>query len=124
MIQTPEENSLNLVDTVVKGVQEVKGKEIVTIDLRDIPNSMSQFFVICHGTSNKHVEAIAESVEREVEKELSEKPSSTEGEDRAEWILIDYFDVVVHVFQKQARDFYQIEKLWADADVKEIAYEV
>ena len=116
-------SSADLADAVIKGMQEVKGKEIISIDLRKIPNAVCDYFVICHGTSNKHVEALAESVEKEVYKSLEEDPIHKEGREQAEWILLDYFNVVVHIFQRESREFYGLEKLWADADVKEVAYE-
>lgn len=121
--QHTDQTSEKLVDSIIKGIQEVKGKDIVSIDLRKFQNSVSDFFIICHGTSNTQVEAIADSVEKEVYTEMQEDPIHKEGYDNAEWILLDYFNVIVHVFQKEARDFYNLEKLWADADVKEIEYQ-
>ena len=124
MTNKPRITSEKLVDAIIKGMQEVKGNDIVSIDLRGIPNAVCDFFVICHGTSNTQVGALSDSVEREVYKTLNEDAFSKEGKENAEWILLDYFDVVVHIFQREAREFYGIEKLWADAEVKEIAYEV
>jgi ribosome-associated protein len=109
-----------LVQSVVNGMLERKAREITTIDLRNIPNAVSDFYVICHGTSNTQVEAIAESVGIEVNKALNDRPIHVEGADVAEWILLDYVDVVVHVFQEESRRFYNLEDLWADADMTTI----
>jgi ribosome-associated protein len=109
------EASEMLADIVVHGMLERKALDVVKLNLRNIPNSITDFFVICHGTSRAQVEAIAESVEGEVKKAVGANPSHREGFENAEWILLDYFDVVVHIFQGDARDFYKLEKLWADA---------
>ena len=105
---------INLIDKIVIGISDVKGQDIETIDLRKIENRICDFYVICSGSSNVHVSAILESVKKKVSKSLKEKPSHTEGEENAEWVLIDYINVVVHIFQKQVRDFYKIEELWGD----------
>ena len=101
----------------VAGMQERKAKDICIVDLRNIGNAMCDYFVICHGSSNTNVEAIADSVEDEIRINLKEKPFHKEGKDNSEWILLDYFDVVVHVFQKEKRDFFGLEELWADAPI-------
>lgn len=116
--------SENLAEAAVRGIQEVKGHEILSIDLRKLPNSVSDFFIICHGTSNTQVEAIARSVEKTVYSELKEDPLHKEGKENATWILLDYFNVVVHIFAEEARRFYNLETLWADAEVKEIEYQL
>ena len=105
---------VNLMDKIVIGISDVKGQDIEMIDLRKIENRICDFYVICSGSSNTHVSAILESVKKKVSKSLKEKPSHTEGEENAEWILLDYINVVVHIFQKQIRDFYKIEELWGD----------
>lgn len=124
MIKKQTETSDNLAEAAVRGIQEVKGHDIRVIDLRNIPNSVSDFFIICHGTSNIQIEAIARSVEKMIHKELKEDPIHKEGMQNATWILLDYFNVVVHIFNKESRAFYNLEKLWADADVKEIEYQL
>ncbi len=124
MSKTKETESSELVGSIVRGIQEVKGKEICAIDLRGIQNAVTEFFVVCHGSSDTQVEAIARSVEKIVLKETEQKPFHREGTEKAGWILLDYFDVVVHVFLEETRRFYHIEKLWADADVKEIEYQI
>jgi len=105
-----------LADIVVQGMQERKGIDIVKLNLKKLPNTITDYFVICHGTSRAQVEAIAESVQAEVKKAIGINPWHKEGYDNAEWILLDYFDVVVHIFIEDARNFYKLEKLWADAD--------
>lgn len=106
-----------LVSTIVDAMQEVKGHQITSLDLREIPHSVTDFFVVCHGTSNTQVDAIARSVEVDVGQNHQERPWQKEGQTNAEWILLDYGNVVVHVFYKDARDFYGLEELWADAKV-------
>ena len=109
-----------LIEKIVIGISEVKGQDIEMIDLRKIENRICDFYIICSGNSNTHVSAILESVKRKVGKTLKEKPSHTEGEENAEWILLDYINVVVHIFQKPIRDFYRIEELWGDCKINTI----
>ncbi|OUU48020.1 MAG: ribosome silencing factor [Flavobacteriaceae bacterium TMED68] len=103
-----------LIEKILMGITDVKGQDIEMIDLRKIENRICDFYIICSGSSNTHVSAILDSVKKKVSKTLKEKPSHTEGEENAEWILLDYINVVVHIFQKQVRDFYRIEELWGD----------
>ena len=109
-----------LIEKIVIGISDVKGQDIEMIDLRKIENRICDFYIICSGNSNTHVSAILESVKRKVSKNLKEKPSHTEGEENAEWILLDYINVVVHIFQKPVRDFYRIEELWGDCKINTI----
>ena len=104
----------SLIEKIVIGITDVKGQDIEMIDLRKIENRICDFYIICSGSSNTHVSAILDSVKKKVSKSLKEKPSHTEGEENAEWILLDYINVVVHIFQKKVRDFYKIEELWGD----------
>jgi len=120
MKNTEEFATNELVDAVVEGIQEKKGVNIVILDMTEIENSICKYFVICDGESNIHVDAVADSVDEYVRKKLQEKPFHIEGKDNAEWILIDYVDVIVHVFQKSVREFYNLEGLWADAKRTEI----
>ena len=99
---------------VVKGMQEMKAKEIITLDLRDIESSVCDFFIICHGTSSTHVSAIADSIIESSLKSIKEKPWNKEGLTNGNWILLDYGNIVAHIFQKETRDYYNIEKLWGD----------
>jgi len=113
MVKTTEGIN-DLIEKIVIGISDVKGQDIEMIDLRKIENRICDFYIICSGSSNTHVSAILESVKKKVSKTLKEKPSHTEGEANAEWILLDYINVVVHIFQKHIRDFYRIEELWGD----------
>jgi ribosome-associated protein len=115
-----KETSDFLSEIIIKGIQEKKGKNIVSLGLKNIEHAVTDYFIVCHGTSNTQVQAIAESVEDEVRKAIGVKPWHREGLQNSEWILLDYVDVVVHIFQENIRSFFQIEKLWADAEVKEI----
>lgn len=113
-------NSSVLSQHIVEGILERKGKNILVLDLRKVSNAVCDYFVICEGTSNTHVEAVADSAIDFVRENLNQKPFHKEGFGSSEWILIDYFDVIVHVFQKHTRDFYRLEDLWADAEFTQI----
>ncbi len=115
MIDQENTSTEQLVDTIVEGIQEKKGTNIAILDMREIDSSICQFFIICDGDSNTHVDAIGDSVEDYVREKINDKPIHIEGRENAEWILVDYVDVVVHVFQKPIRSFYNLEGLWADA---------
>ncbi len=106
-----------LLDNIIEGIRKVKGKEIVNIDLAGLENRICQYFIICHGDSNTHVNAIADSVNREIKEKLGKYSFHKEGKENAQWILLDYGSIVVHVFQKEFRDFYRLEELWADGIV-------
>jgi ribosome-associated protein len=110
----------DLISVIIKGIDEVKGENIQLLDLRDIENTVCDYFVICSGNSNTQVNAISGSVQKMVSKELKDKPWHIEGQGNSEWVLMDYVNVVVHIFQKQVRDYYDIESLWGDAKITEI----
>jgi ribosome-associated protein len=112
------DNAAILADVVVKGIQEKKGSNILLMDMRGLANSVTDIMVIANADSSTQVAAIADSVEDEVRKVLGENPWHTEGYENSLWILLDYVNVVVHIFQPDVRDYYQIEKLWADAEFK------
>jgi len=105
-----------LAESVVRGILEKKGSNVRWLDLRGIENAVCDYFVICEANSNTQVEAIADSVEDTVKKELNQRPYRSEGWENALWILIDYVNVVVHVFERETRYFYNLESLWADAE--------
>lgn len=107
-----------LVENIVNGMQEVKACEIAVLDMRDIKAAVADYYIICHGTSNTHVAAISCSVEKETLEKLGEKPSHIEGTQNAQWILMDYFSAVVHVFDEKTRGYYRLEDLWADAEIR------
>jgi ribosome-associated protein len=104
-----------LCDTVVEGMQEMKAKDIVVLDLRGISGAVSDFFVVCTGDSSVQVEGISSAVARHTRAVLQERPWHIEGKGPSEWVLVDYVSVVAHIFYKPARDFYELEDLWADA---------
>ena len=104
-----------LLEEIIRGIENIKGEDIQQLDLREIENTPCDFFVICSANSNTQVTAIVNSIQKTVSKALQEKPYHTEGLEVAEWVLIDYVNIVVNVFQKQTREFYNIEELWGDA---------
>ncbi|WP_350287807.1 ribosome silencing factor [uncultured Croceitalea sp.] len=106
-----------LIALILSGIEEVKGVDINLLDLREIENTVCDYFIICNGTSNTHVNAIVSSIQKTVSKAIKDKPWHVEGSENAEWVLMDYVNVVVHVFQKHIREFYDIEGLWGDAKV-------
>jgi ribosome-associated protein len=113
-------SSETLSGVIVKGMQEKKASDIVVMDLRKIKNAVADFFVICSGNSDKQLDAISDSIDAEVFKKLQENPWHTEGKNNKEWMLLDYIDVVAHVFRKDRRAYYALERLWGDADITEV----
>ncbi|MFY0625199.1 MAG: ribosome silencing factor [Reichenbachiella sp.] len=105
---------------VINGMLEKKAQEVVMIDLKEISNAVADYFIICSGGSDIQVDAIAESVEEAMNKQVGVNPWRKEGGDNKEWILLDYADVVVHIFNKEKRAFYGLEKLWGDAVITSI----
>jgi ribosome-associated protein len=114
------ENSDQLSKLVVKGMQEKKANEVTLLNLKNVPNSIADYFLICTGTSDTHLDAIADSVEKEVKEVQHQNPWHREGNQNKEWILLDYVDVVVHIFKKETRQFYNLENLWGDAELIEV----
>lgn len=113
-------NKNQLVEKIIEGIQEKKGSKIVVVDLNKMEGTITNYFVICQGNSPTQVEAIAESVADFVRKDLKEKPISAVGIGSSQWVAIDFVDVMVHVFLPEMREFYDLEHLWADADITEI----
>jgi ribosome-associated protein len=107
-----------LLKSVVKGIFEKKGHDVLKIDLRKLENRIADYFVICHGTSVTQVDSICDSVEDTVRKEAGEKPLHVEGLENCYWVLLDYSNVVVHIFLEEHRSFYNLESLWADAEIE------
>ncbi len=116
-MQKTKASSDELIALILHGIEEVKGVDINLLDLREIENTVCDYFIICNGTSNTHVNAIVSSIQKTVSKSIQDKPWHIEGSQNAEWVLMDYVNVVVHVFQKHIREFYDIEGLWGDAKV-------
>jgi ribosome-associated protein len=117
-------DSEKLSKAVVSGMQEVKASDIVVMDMRKIKNAVADFFIICSGGSDKQVDAIAQSIDKEVFKKIEENPWHTEGKNNKEWMILDYISVVAHIFRKDRRQFYSLERLWGDAEITEIEDEV
>ena len=110
--------STSISEIAVYGIQEKKGNDIVRLDLRNIHSSVADYFIVCHADSTTQVKAIANSVEEEIFKALKIEPRRKEGKQFGEWILLDYIDVIVHVFKTEKREFYGIEELWGDAEMQ------
>ncbi|MDD3636946.1 MAG: ribosome silencing factor [Bacteroidales bacterium] len=114
-IRHQSDNAENILEVAVKTMQEGKGKDIVALDLKKIGSAVTDYFLICHGSSHTQVDAIAEKILENVKKECGAIAYNKEGFENSEWILLDYVDVVVHIFLDNTRTFYRLESLWADA---------
>lgn len=115
-----QEQTVGLLDAIVEGMRERKAKNITILNLNSIENRVSDYFVICDADSRTHVESIADSIEETVIKLTNEKPFHAEGYENGEWILIDYINIVAHVFQREVREHYNLEGLWGDAEFTHI----
>lgn len=111
------DNSAAFCEYLVGLIQDKKGKSVVSLDLRAIPEAIADFFIICHGDSDTQVKAIIDHIYKKTREDRGEKPHHIEGLNRAEWAIIDYTDVVVHVFRRDMREHYQLEELWSDAEI-------
>ncbi len=105
-----------LLESIIEGIKEKKGEEIVQINLLKLEHSVSDYFIICHAQSGRQVDAIADNVERRLRKNFNEHVIHKEGASQAEWVLLDFSNIVVHVFQKDVRNQYQLEELWGDGE--------
>ena len=108
--------STELCEAIVEGMKENKANDIVVLDLRHLESAVCDYFVLCSGDSTTHVDGISNAVTRYVRRSIKEKPWHIEGKTNSDWILLDYINVVGHVFYKEARSFYDIEELWSDAN--------
>ena len=113
-----ESETEQLINAIVEGIQRKKGLDLVKIDLTKINHTECKYFIICHGNSNTQVDAIAHSVEDTVEELINENAWHKDGYRNSIWILLDYANIMVHIFQKDARQFYDLENLWADAHIE------
>lgn len=104
-------------ELILEAIREKKGHQIVSIDLFEVENSICDFFIICHGESVTQVGAISESIEKKLKKEARMRAHHVEGLKNSQWVLLDYYDILVHVFQEEFRSFYQLEELWADGKI-------
>ena len=109
-----------LIEKIIEAIQDTKGEEIKLLDITKIENSAADYFIICSANSNTQVNAIAGNIEKKVRNELKNRPWHVEGTENAMWILVDYISVVVHIFQKHIREFYDLEDLWSDAQITSI----
>lgn len=109
-------NTAELINIAIQGILDKKGHDVVHIDLSDINGAITDNFIVCHGTSSTQVSAIADAVEKVIKEQLGEYPWHKEGNKNAEWILLDYVSVVIHIFHEQKRSYYNLEGLWADAE--------
>lgn len=114
--QTRLSRESEIFTTIIKAIQDKKGENIVSLDLRQIPEAVADFFIICEANSNTQVRAIADFVEEQVKLQTGETPYKHEGFTAQQWILVDYVNVVVHVFQPETRKFYSLEEMWSDAE--------
>ena len=117
--QQTSNNSDALSNLIVDCIQDIKGLNIVKLDLTEIEDAPTDFFIICEGESTTQISAIANNVRKRVKDETGLYASHYEGSDSAKWVLVDYFDIVVHVFYPETREFYELEDLWSDAIVTE-----
>lgn len=108
-----------LVQSIVESIHAKRGMDVVTIDMRRLNSSVCDFFVICSGSSDRQVKAIADYVEDEMKHQYETSLAKKQGYENGQWVVLDYLDTVVHIFQQEYRDFYRLEELWADADIKE-----
>lgn len=108
------------VSTIIEALEELKAVDITIMDLRDIHEASADFFVVCNGTSSTHIAGLSDRVQKNVWENLAERPLHIEGKQGRHWLLIDYFNVVVHIFDKEKREFYDVENLWSDAKIQKI----
>jgi ribosome-associated protein len=114
-------NDSELNDLIIESIREIKGKEIVKIDLRKLHDASTDYFIICSGESTTQVRAISENITKKVKQNLKELPLNVEGKTESRWILLDYFNTVVHVFHPESRLYYELEELWSDGKITEYA---
>ncbi len=119
--QTRDALIAQLNDLIIEGIRDKKGKNIVQLDLRKLGDAPADFFIICEGDSNTHIKAISDSIYKKVKEGLQTMPAHIEGSLNARWVLMDYFNTIVHVFYPETRHFYDLEQLWGDAEVTEYA---
>ncbi|MEP0986726.1 ribosome silencing factor [Ekhidna sp.] len=113
-------NSEILSEWVVEGMKEKKAMDVVVMDLREVKYAIADYFVICSGNSDTQIDAISDSIEEQIHKNSKQNPWKREGQQNKEWILLDYVDVVAHVFNKEKRTFYGLEELWGDAKITRV----
>ena len=105
--------------TIIRAIQDKKGEDLVSLDLRKIPEAVADFFIICSANNQPQIRAISESVEAEVKKNTGEHPYHHEGKQNLQWVLIDYVNIVVHIMMPEQRKFYKLEEMWSDAPLED-----
>lgn len=120
MTDKKETNIETRLNFILEAIKEKKGKQIVSINLTGVHNSISDYFVICHGESTTQVDAIADAIHVNLKKEADIRPHHIEGTQNSQWVLIDYFDILVHIFLEEKRSFFNLEELWADGEIEHI----
>ena len=118
-VQQPQLTTEELNDLIIDSIQDIKGKNILKLDLRHLEEAPTDYFIICEGDSNTQVKAISDNIHKRIKQEASILPARSEGEKNALWICVDYFTTVIHVFYRETRSFYQLEDLWSDAKFTE-----
>ena len=118
-LSTPTPTDADLHDLIIDSIQDVKGKGIVKLDLRNLEDAPTDYFIICEGDSSTQIKAIADRVQARLKQEAGILPNHLEGARSSSWILVDYFTTVLHVFHREKRDFYELEDLWSDAKFTE-----
>jgi ribosome-associated protein len=113
-------NNNLLQENIIEGILDKKGRQIVDLDLTKVNNSICDHFIICHANSNAQVSAIADSVEKKVKENMDQKVFHREGMENATWVLLDFGNIIVHIFQEETRNYYRLEELWGDAHIKHI----
>jgi len=116
-----QNESSGLIDLIIDSIQDIKGKNIIKLDLREIESAPADYFIICEGESTTQIRSISTNIQKRIKEEISLMPSLKEGIRDANWVLVDYFDVIVHVFYPETRKFYDLEDLWGDAQITEFA---
>jgi ribosome-associated protein len=114
-----EVSTEELLKCIIEAIQDKNGRDLKLLDLQKIENSICDFFLICHGTSNTHIDAITDKIYRDAKEKFNELPFSKEGMENKTWVLLDYGNIVIHIFQEEYRRFYNLEDLWADAKIIE-----
>ena len=122
LVDKKKNNDDSLIYSIIEAIENIKGKEINILDLRELENTVCDYFIVCEGSSNTQVNAIVASIQKHVSKELKDKPWNIEGNDNGEWVLMDYYDIIVHIFQDKTRKFYNIEDFWGDAKLTKVKY--
>lgn len=118
---TTKQSSQELNDIIIDAIQDIKGQNIIKLDLRKLDDAPTDFFIICEGESNTQVQAIAANIQKRIKQELQTFPSHVEGKQGALWVLVDYFLTIVHIFHPEKRAYYELEDLWSDAQITEYA---